>query len=131
MISLSRVMSALAAVSLTAPALAQSAQQFDLICTGQQQFRPDMKPTAVTHRYRIDLDAKRWCWEQCQFANDIQSVTADRITFYENLPGQPTKQAYIRRTDGKYFRYSFGRSYTHDEGTCQPAPFSGLPAPRF
>ena len=123
-----------AALALSLPAVSvasDQAQQFDLICNGQQQFRPLMKPLPVTHHYRIDLEAKRWCWEKCTFANNIQSVTVDRITFYENGAGDPVKHAYISRTDGSYLRIDLGKFFTNDKGTCEVAPFSGLPAPKF
>lgn len=124
-----RVLATLAA--LFASSAAQAADQFDLLCIGQEQFYPGMKPIAISHHYRIDLAAKRWCWEQCTSANNIQSITPDRITFYDNSPTRPMLQAYVSRTDGKYYRYGFGRSFTHDEGTCEPVPFTGLPTPKF
>lgn len=120
-----------AALFASSPVSAETAQQFDLICQGESQRSPGAKPEAVTRHYRIDLQAKRWCWESCERANEIESVTADRITFYQSPEGEPMKHAYISRTDGSYSRVSLGRTFTHDKGTCEVAPFSGLPKPKF
>lgn len=124
---------ALAAIVSLIPgaAAAQPPSQFDLVCQGRAQFDPGMTPQAVTHRYRVNLGEMRWCWERCERTFPIVSATVDRITFHQ----EPDNgyQAYVSRIDGSYSRYNDGRrgSWITDRGTCEPAPFSGMPQPRF
>jgi hypothetical protein len=117
-----------AAAVATTPA---PANQFDLVCHGEEQFQPDMRPHASTHRYRINLDDMRWCWERCERTFPIVSATVDRITF--NQEPNDGYRAYVSRIDGSYVRYNPGRvgTWTNDRGTCEPAPFSGMPQQRF
>lgn len=124
----------LASALLPFPALAQTAEQatkFDLICTGEARFTPSAPARPVQHRYRVNLDESRWCWETCERTFPIVSATIDRITFHQEPNGG--YMSYVSRIDGSYSRYNDGRrgTWTNDRGTCEPAPFSGMPQPRF
>lgn len=118
-------------LSICSVSTAQHAMQFDLICQGEEQFRAALRPLAAAHHYRINLDEMRWCWEACERTFPIVSATVDRITFHQ----EPNDgyHAYVSRIDGSYSRTDFSRrdSWVSDRGTCEPAPFSGMPQPRF
>lgn len=124
----------LASALLPFPAVAHAADRatkFDLICNGEARFTPRHSPRPVQHRYRVNLDEMRWCWEECERTFPLASATVDRITFNQEPDGGYS--SYVSRIDGSYSRYNDGRrgTWTSDRGTCQPGPFSGLPQPRF
>jgi hypothetical protein len=117
------------------PALASTAEQatkFDLICTGEARFTPSERPRSVQHRYRVNIDEMRWCWEACERTFPLASATVDRITFNQE-PDGGGYSSYVSRIDGSYSRANFSRrgSWVADRGTCEPAPFSGMPQPKF
>ena len=110
---------------------AEQATQFDLLCEGQAAFRPGMRPVASSLHYRISIQEMRWCWERCERTFPLVSATVDRITFNEDANGG--YHSYVSRIDGTYSRTNFGRGggWINEQGTCRPAPFSGMPQPRF
>jgi hypothetical protein len=131
-------------MSLVAIALAAAvsgtpgAGQFDLICTGTTKTigtngNDGDKPQTV--RYRIDLDAGRWCEGDCAAGLPIQSVTADNIVLIDRVNGPP-----IRGTE----RHSISRIagtvestiatvglFMSFHGACAKASFTPLPTPKF
>ena len=125
------------AACLAVPGLAQ-AQQFDLECRGEVRSAPQGRPVAYTERYRIDLDARRWCVGTCSSPASIFEVTPDRITFAAPEAGPPasgsTSFLYASRTSGELvnFTYTPAISFYYDaKAVCAAAPFSGMPAPKF
>lgn len=113
---------------------AAAAEQFDLRCT--KQVRGSGVAETSTRTYRIDLEAKRWCMDECKTARGIQAVTPDRITIDETDPAERRYRAthYIDRSTGKYIQTYDNRSLGTviiTEGVCEPAPFSGLPGTKF
>ena len=126
--SLASILAAFPAVALGA----EQATQFDLVCTGEARFTPSERPRSVQHRYRVNTDEMRWCWESCERTFPLVSATVDRITFNQEPEGGGYS-SYVSRIDGSYSRTNLrGRgSWLAENGTCEPAPFSGMPEPKF
>lgn len=111
-----------------------AAEQFDLQCT--KQVRGSGVAETNTRTYRIDLEAKRWCMDDCKTALGIKSVTPDRITINETDPAERRYRDshYIDRGTGKYVQTYDSRAtgtFIVTEGVCEPAPFTGLPSTKF
>jgi hypothetical protein len=110
----------IALLMLFAATAASTPQQFDLICKGSGD---------VTH-YRVDLAAKKWCWENCASTWPIARVEDERITFKEDDTPSEKVWNWVSRTTGEWFQgmrsATLGEVSSH--GTCEPAPFSGFPA---
>jgi hypothetical protein len=97
---------------------AEQPQQFDLIC----------KSSSGTTRYRVDLAASQWCWEQCRTTWKIAEVEPRRITF--NVADTPSHKVWnwVDRSSGEWFQGTddnFG--YNGQHGHCESEPFSGFP----
>ncbi len=112
---------------------AVAAEQFNLQCT--KQVRGSGVAEANTRTYRIDLEAKRWCMDDCKTALGIQAVTPDRITIDETDAAERNQAShYIYRGTGKYFQTYENRylgTFIVTQGVCEPAPFTGLPSTKF
>lgn len=125
----------IAAVISLLPAQAIAADQFDLICKGREKTRTWGKWLPIETRYRIDLSAKAWCKGNCQRTFVIQDVNDARITFVsasEPDPAAGSTLHYVDRVDGRWVDAVHNSVVNFDtEGTCEPAPFSGLPANKF
>ena len=119
----------MASALIAAPAMA--ADQFDLVCTGQQRILPSNRWHSYAVRYRVDLARMIYCRFDCKTTETIAAADAARITF--QLPADGTPAAYldhyVDRTNGRWTYYLGGDSDA--EGTCQSAPFSGFPAAKF
>lgn len=124
----------LVALAVLAPASASAADQFDLICRGDQSDGRGGPKSPVEIRYRIDLAAGRWCIDACAAASSITQVTPDRIYIERDDVAirrgvAPNFYHFIERTSGAYTFFVAGSADRH--ATCSPAPFSGMPAPKF
>jgi hypothetical protein len=123
-------------LAVVASAAQAETQQFDLVCkgTGAGGYYKD-KTVAWERRYRIDLATNRWCMDECSEAQPIASVTTDQLTFKRDGIGDPRVKPYyhwVSRISGDMIRYMGGLGVWLDEkGHCTPAPFSGLPTPKF
>ncbi|MFN3353497.1 MAG: hypothetical protein ACK4Z5_07815 [Brevundimonas sp.] len=124
--------------ALVALAILQSPAQFDLVCSGSVT-EGGSRGQAYIERFRVDLDANRWCRGACERAFDIHEVTADRIVFAEIEPEARGTRVrswlQVDRTSGDLDDYysSVGRTVSRERrrAVCEPAPFSGLPTARF
>ncbi len=110
---------------IASPAMA--AEQFDLICKGDDE----------VWRYRIDLARGEWCARECDVTLKIVSTTASTIVLQQQEPqfrGGDSFRNMINRATGEWYFYrslpSIDFSKTVD-GKCVPAPFSGFPAAKF
>ena len=134
------VMAAMALSSAPAWA-AQPPAKFDLVCKGEKRETAGAKTsTPYEVRYRIDLDAKRWCRGACAEAAQILSVTPDTITFADRKdadPSEPNNATHtISRTTGQLTDHSSVGRYPNNKffdakAQCDRAPFTGLPAAKF
>jgi hypothetical protein len=122
----------LAICLFSSPVLA--ANQFNLVCDGID-IKAHNRPRHIV--YTIDLNGKRFCVldserpdKTCK-VRDIANVSEAFISFYDNSVNKDGTPYYIERvsrTDGK--ATIFGDSSNYD-GTCEVAPFTGLPEKKF
>lgn len=116
---------ALALSLIATPAIA--AEQFDLVCTGDKD----------TMRYRIDLAAGEYCFNDCGRVMKIAEVTSGMLTLHRDKPTltEPaTAYATINRSTGEWRWYSYDPRYSHImdiQGKCEMAPYSGMPRAKF
>ena len=115
-------------VLFSAPALA--ADQFDLVCTGKRKLDQA--------HFRVDLQRGEWCADTCKNVAKIEAVTSGEILLYEHKPAfrnDKEEVGRISRVTGAWYSSSFDPSYMitpiTQTGTCESAPFSGLPTPKF
>jgi hypothetical protein len=117
----------LAAIMLALPGAAAEQQQFDLICTAKKD----------SVRYRVDLAAKRYCAGDCRAVRPIVDVSATELVLERHEPAfrtDITSRTIINRSTGGWQTYvdipGTGVPFSRD-GSCEPAPFSGLPTAKF
>lgn len=87
--------------------------------------------------YRVDLDAGKWCENDCPAIFDIASVQPTQITFQDQKDDGPTEQSFlsefVERTTGEHYIFSGLRlpmltTSTKYEGHCEREDFDGFPA---
>lgn len=126
---------ALTLAILASPLTATAAEQFDLICKGEQQEGVSAPKAPHEVRYRFDLVENRWCEQACERAFAIQEVTADLLVLEKKKTGSPlfaTIEHAISRTEGRVSFSAFAPDYFRSfHASCEPAPFSGMPKPKF
>jgi len=127
---------ALACLS-AAPAMAAS-NQFGLNCKGVQEKKTGMKSAEWTERYRIDLDAKRWCRGACKTGAAIDMVTADQIMLRDSratVGGPADVVTTISRIDGKVSEFVemgwSGSTFELANAKCTKSAYVGIPGNRF
>ena len=125
------------AAMLAAPAAAAS-DQFDLICAGQYKDHLMAKPAPVERRFRVDLARGEWCSGPCGSVSAFASVTTGTLIMAKaerRLPSDTEKIVRVDRSTGEWYEFEdVRRPYrlvAWSKGTCQRAPFTGLPAPKF
>lgn len=114
----------------------QPSQQFDLVC---QETARSGRPAASEYRFRIDLDANRWCEGDCAHPREIADVTADRYTLvdseYRSRTMRTVNKSWINRVTGEHWEQNQSHGSLTQiesrEGQCERAPFSGMPQPRL
>jgi hypothetical protein len=117
-------------MSAVGPAMADGAQQFDLVC--QVSDYTDDIPTGVlmTVNYRVDLDKGEWCEGGCEFVNALPNVSDSRIVF--ELSATDIKG--VNRQDGNFAWVHVDDTdhpVTMSKGHCTPAPFTPFPTTKF
>ncbi len=119
------------------PALAASSQ-FGLDCRGVQEKKTGMKSAEWSERYRIDLDAKRWCRGACRTGAAIDQITADQIMLRDSratVGGPADVVTTISRIDGKVSEYVemgwSGSTFELANGKCTKGAYAGIPGNRF
>lgn len=121
-------------------AMAQTAQQFDLVCEGRKQDGIDAAWQPYSYGFRVDLDAGLWCWrETCDRTYPVVEATPDRLVFTSRQTDDRRERSWatseVSRRTGKHEQWSaqtrpIARSYKV-EGDCRPAEFGGFPASMF
>lgn len=119
------------------PAIAASADRFDLVCAGEIKVAMFAKWRPEDTRYRIDLAAKRWCQGECNGTNDINSVTDTKIVLIatdDDDDDGPYNSLWIDRVSGALSGLSTTPTvgfavggYEQLRGQCTVAAFSGFP----
>lgn len=116
-------------------ALQSTPQQFDLICVGTMlTVTTQAAPRSVDHtiRYRVDLDRGVWCVDDCSTVKPFADVSAMWLTFDRALDGRGHHDHGVQRMTGQYVsRVSDDVQTVMVNATCEPAPFTLIPAARF
>lgn len=119
-------------------ALAAASDQFDLVCTGQEQKATGVPPSAWKESFRIDLNQRLWCRGDCKAPAQISTITADQIVLQNSratLGGPANAEAKLFRNDGRIVEYIHmgwsGATASLAEGTCTRDSFSGFPGKKF
>ena len=111
-------------------ASASKPDQFDLICTGMETAHWNLQTGPVTSRYRVDLQANRWCQGECRVVKPLVEVSPTQLVFDEvkaAYRGDPSERLdFVQRDTGKW---GFYNRELQGDGTCEPASFSGFPTP--
>ena len=107
---------------------------FNLICSGTLRSGPvglalpeqDGEPFTIT--YRIDVDGRRWCSDDCSEVEPLASVVEGQILLRDRHDPDGSNVVTIfpairRFTDTQIE----GDRATLRSGTCEPEPFSGFP----
>lgn len=131
---------------LVAGSLAQSSAayadpaRFDLICSGTSSFGSLAKltepriETQFSLRYRVDLTTRKWCSGDCISSSDLAEVT-DRVIVFERHEDKDGDEVALVNRESAHYTYRLRswifESVTLNEGSCEPAPFSGLPVRKF
>lgn len=133
------------AMSLAATGASASTDQFNLACKGSSNGKP------IEYGFRIDLAAKLWCELDCVAPRQIVEVGPDRIVLErsDREDRGPTRGDTFSRTDlnqinrmdGAHREYHSALSNIRGQvasssrrersGTCETAPFTGLPTAKF
>lgn len=119
--------------------IAAQDRQFDLVCEGTFFESRAEEVEARSYGMRVDLDAMRWCWQDCDRTYDIVDVAPERIVleFREEDTRsvfRRTESAIDRRTGAHESRTTQTRPVARQsilKGSCTPAPFSGFPQTLF
>lgn len=120
---------------MIAPAL-HLAVVFDLVCSGTQRTGPiglalpeaDGEPVSVT--YRIDLDSRSWCSDDCAARETVSSVFEGVIVLRDEHDTGGSNVVMVTPATGRFTDTRIeGDSATLTSGTCAPARFSGFPDP--
>lgn len=128
-----------AAALVGSPVAAQSAGQFDLVCSGFRQTGINGPEEPLDYRIRVDLDGGRWCWDKCEKTYEFADVGPDRIVFAEEsidtLRKRSTSRNEVSRQTGDHELIWIETrpfpTYVHTKGHCEPRAFSGFPVARF
>lgn len=121
------------------PILAASA--FNLFCTGTMYVHNPADPYSapetygISETYRIDLDKRRWCRDECSSTLPILKVEATSITLQDIATPTLNVQGYtltIDRETGLLFsKLVVGGIESRAVEQCEVRPFGGFPALKF
>lgn len=133
-----------AAIALLFASPSLAADQFDLLCTGQLKQGVSSKASPHSQTYRIDLTGNRWCVGACTETRPIYSATSSMLTLMEGADSSKSADGSalthnIDRTTGALFDFQYRPplfasslpSWWEFRATCEPRPFSGMPAAKF
>ena len=107
---------------------------FNLVCTGT--LRIDGRSIPETMTFRVDLEARRYCLDDCAETLPIAAVDDGVITFEDSREGAFSLVRTVNRESGRLYDHFWtsldGReAETTTTGTCTSAPFTGFPSQRF
>ena len=134
------------AVLVPGQAAAQTAQQFDVVCAVEEQWRSQTPLRGATsgsdqvdHRFRVDLASRKFCVDRCQAFFDLPDADNGSnldLTYRPMLgDGTPLSSDRIvslnRVTGGSSTSYASGTLSVRGTGQCRREPFSGFPEAVF
>ena len=111
------------------------AAAFNLVCTGthvQTKNGAVVPDTQFTHAFRVDLDRRRYCREDCKQTHPIYQVTDTKIVFTRLEQDSILIEVSVSRESGFYNAISNSPTGSGwSQGTCTKAPFTGFPERKF
>lgn len=112
--------------------LAAAVSAFNLTCTGTvRKVASDEPSKPYSRTYRIDLDKRIYCTEDCKDTFPIADVSQTRLTIQQRreLKGDLLIEEtdIINRETGKHYNWFKMYSTSVYEGQCEPSAFTGFP----
>jgi hypothetical protein len=122
--------------SIPSFASAQTAQQFDLICTGAKTTMSNTTPFRGVqepfHReWIIDLNRKAFCEITCSTVRKIANATDTDIVLWDNDEQQFTDKGTFVKSTGEFESLKQQKGAIYSEmvvAKCTQEPFKGFPA---
>lgn len=122
----------------------QAIAAFNLVCTGTS-FWGETRPLQMPENrepfravIRVDLEAGRWCIDQCETTMPLRSVSNTEIVFRASEDSAGDTLMTANRESGEFLDRmrligagSTGMYITMRTGICERAPFTGFPQRRF
>ena len=116
-------------------------RQFDLECAGTVQAisSTDPAPVSSSSRYRVDLDRREFCEDDCLVQWEIAAVHPTVLTLMDrhwHEDGGGRDLVIVNRESGEYRMERTTGSGSErlglvGRGRCRAVPFSGMPVPRI
>src|SRR5688572_22029831 len=109
---------------MTLSASAAALAAFNLICTGTLTSNMGVRPSATT--YRVDLDLRRYCFDDCTETHPIRAVTDREIIFHDaQYPNGNKHRRVVNRESGRMFDHVvLGKIEMTTDAICKSAPFT-------
>jgi hypothetical protein len=128
----------IAALGLAGAAQAQTASQFDLVCTGSVKHL-DGSSEPWNERVVVDLERRIYCEPGCAHSFPIKRVEDGSLVFEQSRKsdefGASEFEFSVSRSDGAVTKHVFTHGVAHladvVAGSCAKAPFSGFPKNLF
>ena len=107
---------------------------FNLICSGTMRSGPiglalpeqDGEPFTIT--YRIDVDGRRWCSDECGDVEPLAEIAEGQIVLRDRHDPDGSDVVTIFPAQRRFTDTSIlGNVATLRSGTCDPEPFTGFP----
>jgi hypothetical protein len=107
---------------------------FNLICSGTLRTGPvglalpeqDGEPFTIT--YRIDVDGRRWCSDECDDVEPLDSIFEGRIILRDQHDPDGSNVITIFPAMRRFTDTTIQDNVaTLRSGTCDPEPFTGFP----
>jgi hypothetical protein len=107
---------------------------FNLVCSGTMRSGPvglalpeqDGEPFSIT--YRIDVDGRRWCSDDCGEVEPLATIAEGQILLRDQHDPDGSNVVTIFPALGRFTDTSvLGNVATLRSGTCDPEPFTGFP----
>lgn len=123
---------------MSAAALAIAAA-FNLVCAGEQlSMTGDKSATKIEQfsiTYRVDLNAARWCMDECTQTQPFHSVAPTQLIFKRvyNIGGKDDwMESFVNRESGSYSStLAIGSIIVVRTGDCKAETFTGFPSRKF
>ena len=107
---------------------------FNLVCSGTLRSGPvglalpEEDGEAFTITYRIDLDSRRWCSDDCGDTETLDSVVGGQILLRDRHDADGSHVVTIFPAEGRFTDTLIeGDRATLRSGTCVPESFTGFP----
>jgi hypothetical protein len=107
---------------------------FNLICSGTLRSGPvglalpEQEGEPFTITYRIDVDGRRWCSDDCDDVEPLDSIVEGQIVLRDQHDEDGSDVVTIFPAQGRFTDTAIaGNTATLRSGTCDPGPFTGFP----